>query len=197
MTKTAYYHLQSHFFDSSVKHGLRSLHYLVMIHVFPDCASTSCEKKKKYKNQGFILIWPQREKEKSCPYPRPICDHYIRIISSVVWSQSTTYIDVKVWWRKERIDVNVWLLKTRNAHKLEEKKEAIIKKKKSGTKTSILSCRKSGYIHHITRARYTRRCSLHESKLINASGYKAKPEESSIWNASGKAVSSFLKTILI
>lgn len=132
--------------------------------LFPDCGTMLYEKK----IQDFIHIWPQREKGKSCPCPRPVCGHNIRITTPRLQSQDTACIAAKVmfdWWRQEMYIIGggggwgvctVWSTR--------------IKKTTSAGKTSILSFRKLDYIHHITRKKHTRR--LHESKLINASGYK-------------------------
>lgn len=97
-----------------------------------------------------------------------VCGHNIRITTPRLQSQDTACIAAKVmfdWWRQEMYIIGggggwgvctVWSTR--------------IKKTTSAGKTSILSFRKLDYIHHITRKKHTRR--LHESKLINASGYK-------------------------
>lgn len=130
--------------------------------LFWDCDPTLYDKK----IQDFIHIWPQREKGKSCPCPRPVCDHNIRIATPKLWSQDMACFAAKVvfdWWRQE-----VCIIGGGGA------KQESRKKKPSASKTSILSFRKLDYIHHITGKKHTRRWSLHESKLINASGYKEK-----------------------
>lgn len=189
LLKTLYYELQPHFWQRGYTWPL----FFALFSSNPCFFQTMTLCCMGKKSRTLLISGLSEKKGKSCPCPRPICYHNIRITTSRLWSQDMACISSKVmldWWKQEMYIIGEGGRRAGG--------EARIKKKASASKTSILSHRKLDYIHHITRKK-----PLEDNLYMNQSWLmillfftKRKLWTSLIWNVAGKAVSYFLKTIL-